>query len=120
MGKIEVWLYASLAKYGGDKAEGTFAHLYVEMPDGAIMQDLLDILGLPPEEKGITFINSVLSDMPGLAADRQCTLKDGDRVGIFPTVHVWPYQYRFGAKMTPELERVLREREGGGMHHNYS
>jgi hypothetical protein len=109
-------LYGPLAKYGGG---GPFAHLSIELPDGARMKDLLEILKLPPEEKGITFINSVLSDMPGLAADLECALKDGDRVGVFSTTHMWPYQYRYGARMTPELEKVLREREDGGMHHSY-
>jgi hypothetical protein len=119
MKKIEVWLYGPLAKYGGDQSREAFAHLYVELPAEAKMKDLLEVLELPLEDKGITFINSVLSDMPGLSADLECMLKDEDRVGIFSRTHMWPYQYRDGARMTPELEQALREREEGSMHHSY-
>lgn len=39
--------------------------------------------------------------MPGLAADLDLELADGDRVGIFHTKSMWPVQYRFGAAVTP-------------------
>jgi hypothetical protein len=117
--KIDVWLYGPLAKYGGDQSQGAFAHLYVELPAEAKMKDLLEVLGLPQEEKGITFINSILADMPGLSADLECMLKDGDHVGIFSSTHMWPYQYRSGAHVTPELEQILRERDDSGLRHSY-
>lgn len=117
--QVEIWLYGSLVRYGGAQATPTFAHLYVDLPTPAKMQDLLEHLQIPQQEKGITFINAVLADMPGLSADREVKLRDGDRVGIFPTTHMWPYQYRSGARMTPELEQVLRERGDGAMHHSY-
>jgi hypothetical protein len=117
--KVDVWLYGPLAKYGGDQSKGAFAHLQVELPTGARMKDLLEVLKLPLDEKGITFINAALSDMPGLSADLECALEDGDRVGIFSSTHMWPYQYRGGARTTPELEKVLRERDEGALHHSY-
>ncbi len=117
--QVDVWLYGSLVAYGGDQSEQTFAHLALNLPEGAKIKDLLDQLGIPPAEKGITFINAVLADMPGLSADREVELKDGDRIGMFATTYTWPYQYRAGARMTPELEEVLREQGDAAMRHSY-
>ena len=118
--QVEVWLYGSLVPYGGDQAEATFAHLYIDLKAGARMRDLIDYLGVPQAEKGITFINAVLSDMPGLSADLDVELHDGDRIGMFATTHMWPYQYRSGARMTPELEKALREQGDAAMRHSYT
>jgi hypothetical protein len=84
---VDVGLYGSLARHGGGKH---YATLKVELPDGARMKDLLAHLGVADDEKGITFINAILCDMPGLQADREDELHDGDHVGIFSTTHMWP------------------------------
>jgi len=118
--QVEIWLYGSLAPYGGDQAEATFAHLYLDLKAGDKMRDLLNLLGVPQAEKGITFINAVLADMPGLSADLDVQFYDGDRIGMFPTTHMWPYQYRSGARMTPELEKALREQGDAAMRHSYT
>ena len=118
--QIEVWLYGELAPYAGAGATPTHGHCLVDLPAGAAMRDLLARLAIPPEQKGITFVNSVLADMPGLGADRDHVLQDGDRVGIFAPGHTWPFQYRSGARMLPELEAMLRARPDGGMAHTYS
>ena len=115
---IELWLYGPLAQYGGEANEGSHAQVELEMPAGSAMQDLLARLELPLEEKGITFINRQLSDMPGLAADLERELADGDRVSIFHTKSMWPCQYRHGAATTPELQEAMRHQEGS-LHHSY-
>lgn len=117
--KLEVWLYGPLARYGGDLSRGSHAQLYLEVPKGTTMRELLARLGMPVEEKGITFINGQLTDMPGLAADWERELKDGDRIGLFSPQSMWPFQYRFGAHMGSELQEALQNRPDGAIHHAY-
>ncbi|MBN1314146.1 MAG: MoaD/ThiS family protein [Anaerolineales bacterium] len=115
---IDLWLYGPLAKYGGSANRGSHANLTLEFPDNSTMQQLMDRLDLPADEKGITFINRQLSDMPGLAADRNHELHDGDRVAIFHTKSMWPFQYRHDVAASPELKEAMRLRDGG-LHHSY-
>jgi hypothetical protein len=117
---VEVWLYGPIARYAGEQSRGSHAQLFLDLPTGSTMQDLLDRLGLPPEEKGITFINGNLAALPGLDADHKVSLHDGDRVGISHRNSMWPFQYRFGAKTTDEIQETFREREDRGMHHAYT
>lgn len=112
---VEVWLYGPLAQYAGEKSQGSYAQLHLEMPDGARMHDLLERLGIPLEEKGITFVNAQLTDLPGMAADLELELGDGDRVGLFHGRSMWPFQYRFGASTRSELMEAMRQR--GLLHH---
>jgi hypothetical protein len=116
--KIELWLYGPLSRYGGATDRGSHAQLELELVPGMTVGGLLEKVGIPPAEKGITFINRKLSDMPGLAADRERELVDGDRVAIFHTKSMWPFQYRHGAAMTDEL-RVAMEQHDQGLHHKY-
>jgi hypothetical protein len=106
--KLEVWLYGPLAEYAGDDNAGSYAQLQLELPEGTRMRDLLERLGIPLEKKGITFINAQLTDMPGLAADLERELQEGDRVGLFHERSMWPFQYRFGASTSPELGEAMQ------------
>lgn len=117
---IEVWLYGPLARYGGDKSQGSHAILKLHLPAGTSMADLLGQLGLPLDEKGITFINAQLTDMPGLAADLEWVFRDGDRVGIFHRQSMWPFQYRHGASLSESLAERLKQQKGGGLSHSPS
>jgi len=116
---LEVWLYGPLARYGDDSNNSAYARLLLQVPDGTTVGDLLKQLNIPLEEKGITFINGQLSDMPGLAADLQHVLEDGDRIGMFSPRSMWPFQYRSGAAMIPELREALEKRQDGAIHHSY-
>ena len=113
--RIEVWLYGPLAQYAGDKSEGSYAQLHLELSEGARMRDLLEQLGIPLEKKGITFVNAQLTDLPGMAADLELELRDGDRVGFFHERSMWPFQYRFGASTRSELMEATQQR--GLLHH---
>lgn len=117
---IEVWLYGPIARYAGDQSQGSHAVLHLELPAGSTMQDLLRRLDLPREEKGITFINGKLADLPGLEADRDLPLEEGDRVGISHRRSMWPFQYRFGANLTSEIQESFRQRRDRGIHHAYT
>ncbi len=117
---VEVWLYGPLAQYAGDQSQGGYAHLLLQFPDEARMGDLLERLGMPLEEKGITFVNAQLTDMPGLAADLELALRDGDRVGFFHKRSMWPFQYRHGADLSPQLKEAMNRREGGALSHSYT
>lgn len=74
------------------------------------MRDLMERLGIPLEQKGITFVNGDLTDMPGLNADLERELRDGDRVGLFHEKSMWPFQYRNGAGTSPELMQAMQRR----------
>jgi len=115
---VEVHLYGPLASYGGDQATKSHARLEVYLTAGAKMRDLLNSIGIPPSKKGLTFVNAVLSDMPGLSADLDVELHDGDRVGIFSKGYIWPFQYRMGARRTPELEKSMQKLGSGALRHS--
>ncbi len=117
--EIDVWLYGALARYGGEANQGSFAHLVPTMPPDSTMQDLLVLLDLPAEERGITFVNGQLSAMPGLQPDLGHVLRDGDRVGFFDLRSMWPFQYRHGAAMIPEMREAMAMGRDGGLHHAY-
>lgn len=116
--RIELWLYGPLSRYGGEADQGSHARLDLELAPRTTVKGMLELLGIPLEEKGITFINWKLSDMPGLAADLQRELAEGDRVALFHTKSMWPFQYRHGAAMTDEL-RLAMQNQDQGLHHKY-
>jgi len=118
--EIEAWLYGPVARYAGEKSQGSHAHLHLELPSGSTMQDLLDYLELPSEEKGITFVNGKLAALPGVETDRDLLLQDGDRVGISHRRSMWPFQYRFGASLDENLQKEFRQRKDRGIHHAYT
>jgi putative ubiquitin-RnfH superfamily antitoxin RatB of RatAB toxin-antitoxin module len=116
--RLEIWLYGPLAAYGGDKTQRANAMVDLEMPDGTMVGTVVDRLGIPLDEKGITFVNGQLADMPGVNASRDYLLKDGDRVGIFHRLSMWPAQYRQGASTSPALQKALQEEAGGQLRNS--
>ncbi len=117
---VDVWLYGSLARHGGKAAQGSFAHVKKRLANGSTVADLLSRLGIPTEERGITFINGQLSAMPGLQPDLGHILHNGDRVGLFDIKSMWPFQYRHGATLTDEMARAMDAERDHGLHHTYS
>jgi putative ubiquitin-RnfH superfamily antitoxin RatB of RatAB toxin-antitoxin module len=109
-----------MAHYAGEASQGSFAQLNLELEEGSTVGDLVHRLGIPAEERGITFVNGNLAALPGLQADLNVVLHDGDRVGISHRKSMWPMQYRFGAQMTSELQETFRERGDRGVHHTYT
>jgi hypothetical protein len=106
---VDVWLYGKLARYAGTDARKSHANLQQQLPTGSRIRDLLELLRLPTEERGITFINGDLSAMPGLQPDLDHVLEDGDRVAFFHLQSMWPAQYRDGAALAPGLARAVDE-----------
>jgi hypothetical protein len=118
--EIELWLYGPMARYAGDQSNGSYAQLHIRLPAGSTMCDLLERLELPSTARGITFVNGDLASLPGLDTDLCLELHDGDRVGISHPKSMWPYQYRFGAATTTEMQETFRERSDGGVRHAYT
>ena len=126
---VEIWLYGPIRRYA-EEVEGAIildremgpahAKLSLDLPGGSTVQDLMDHLSLPSEEKGITFINGKLAALPGVEADRDIELHDGDRVGISHRRSMWPFQYRFGASLEDNLQETFRQRKDRGIHHAYT
>ena len=120
MTTIEVWLYGPIARYAGEASQGSHAQLSLEIPEESTLGDLVDQLGIPRDERGITFVNGNLAALPGLESSLSLVLGDGDRVGISHRKSMWPMQYRFGAQITPQLEEEFRQRKDRGVHHAYT
>jgi hypothetical protein len=116
---VDVWLYGTLACYGGEVEQKSFANLKIQLPEGSTMSDLLVHLGMHTEERGITFINGRLSAMPGLQPDLGYILHDGDRMAFFDLKSMWPFQYRHGAMLTDEMARAMDSEKDHGLHHTY-
>ncbi len=117
--RLDVWLYGPIARYGGAADQGSYAHLDMTMPEGTTLGNLLRHLGIPEEERGIVFISGKIAAFTGMSAGLDAVLRDGDRVGVFHSRTMWPFQYRLGAAMTPELQEALSRREDGWIHHAY-
>lgn len=74
---VTMKLFATLVRFkDGSRAGRPFE---VELPEGSIVQDLIDHLKIPPEETHVIFINNIIE-----GADSK--LKDRDVVGMFPPV----------------------------------
>ena len=116
---VDVWLYGTLGRYGNERKQKSFANLNIKLSEGSTMADLLARLGMPTEERGITFINGQLSAMPGLQADLGHILCNGDRVAFFDLKSMWPFQYRHGAMLTDEMARAMDAEKDRGLHHTY-
>lgn len=116
---LDVWLYGALAGYGNKVEKGYYANLKINLPERSTMGDLLKRLGIPTEERGITFINGQLSAMPGLQPDLAHILCDGDRIGFFDLRSMWPFQYRHGAAMIDEMAQAMGVEKDHGLHHTY-
>ena len=116
---VDLWLYGKLARYGNDAEQRSFANLHIQIPEKTTMGDLLARLGMPTEERGITFINGRLSAMPGLQPDLGHILHEGDRVAFFDLKSMWPFQYRHGAMVTDEMKLAMDAEKDHGLHHTY-
>jgi hypothetical protein len=117
---IDTWLYGELAAYAGDPQQTVFSNPKVELAEGSTIADLLTFLRLPTEKRGITFINGDLSAMPGMQPDLDHRLHDGDRVAFFHLKSMWPFQYRHGVAMIPEMSTTINSDRDQGLHHTYS
>ena len=116
--QVEVWLYGSLARYGGSN-DNIFAQLDLTFPRGAQLKDLLAEIDMPTEERGITFINGDLSAMPGLQPDLEHNLADGDRIAFFHLKSMWPFQYRHDVAMLPEMKDSVGKRPDKGLRSRF-
>jgi molybdopterin synthase sulfur carrier subunit len=76
--KIELRLYASLARFMPDQKGGSAANT-IEVGQGTTISDLLEALKVPANGVKLIFLN-------GIHAKGDEVLKEGDRVGVFPPV----------------------------------
>ncbi len=75
--KIEVNLYATLKRYIKNETESKSSAIDVE--EGTCVKDIIQKLKIPADSVKLIFIN-------GVHAKVDTTLKDGDRLGLFPPV----------------------------------
>jgi molybdopterin synthase sulfur carrier subunit len=76
--KVELNLFASLARYAPDNA-GRHGHRIMDVAEGTTIIGLLNRLELPIDKIRMIFLN-------GLHATGDEVLREGDRVGVFPPV----------------------------------
>jgi molybdopterin converting factor small subunit len=70
---VELRLFASLGHLAPPRADR------YPVTEGQTVKGLLEALNVPIDEVQLVFINGVKQDMTS-------TLKDGDRIGIFPPI----------------------------------
>jgi hypothetical protein len=116
---VDVWLYGTLACYGDEARQPSFANVKMSVPETTTLADLMERLRMPTLERGITFINGQLSAMPGLQPDLGHVLKDGDRVAFFDLKSMWPFQYRHGAALTEEMQKAMVAQKDDALHTTY-
>ncbi|HET9910330.1 MAG TPA: MoaD/ThiS family protein [Anaerolineales bacterium] len=75
--RVTVKLFATLVRFKGGSRTGS--PFEVELPEGSVVQDLIDLLKIPAEETHIVFVNNIIEEHDSL-------LNDGDVVGMFPPV----------------------------------
>ena len=74
---VTVKLFATLVRFNNGLQSGK--PFEVELPDGSLVKDLIDLLNIPPQETHIVFINNIIEE-------NDSKLKDSDVVGLFPPV----------------------------------
>lgn len=75
--KVEVFLYASLAKYMPNKKSGK--GMVMEVSEGTTVMEHLKQMHIPMNVAKLIFLN-------GIHAKDDEILKDGDRLGVFPPI----------------------------------
>jgi molybdopterin converting factor small subunit len=76
--RVEVRLYATLADHVAEaQAAVPFA---VKLPGGAIVDDLIEQLRLPPDEIHLAVVDG------RVVHDRAARLADGSRIALFPPI----------------------------------
>ncbi len=75
--KVEVFLYASLAKYMPNKKIGK--GMIMEINEGTKIVKHLKEMNIPANAAKLVFLN-------GIHAKGDEILKDGDRLGVFPPI----------------------------------
>jgi sulfur-carrier protein len=74
---VNVKVFATLKRYlPEERAKRAFD---LEVPDGATLDDVVRLIGLPAAEVKVTFVN-------GRTEALSCALHEGDEVGIFPPI----------------------------------
>ena len=75
--KVEINLYATLARYVPPRVKDTGGHL--DVAEGITVEALMHQLDIPVDQVKLIFVN-------GIHADRKTVLKEGNRLGLFPPV----------------------------------
>jgi len=75
--RVTVKLFATLVRFTDNSRSGK--PFEVELPDGSLVKDLINLLNIPPQETHVVFINNIIEE-------HDSNLKDGDVVGLFPPV----------------------------------
>lgn len=116
---VNLFLYGELVCYGNKTNDYGYVNQQVSLSEASKVRDLLAYLGIPADNRGITFINGKLSAMPGVSPDLDVVLSDNDRVSFFDKKAMWPFQYRHGATVTEEMSQALLNENDRGLHHTY-
>ena len=75
--RVTVKLFATLVRFNDGSQSGK--PFEVELPDGSVVKDLIDLLKIPSQETHVVFVNNIIHE-------HDSKLKDGDVVGLFPPV----------------------------------
>ncbi|MCL5959593.1 MAG: hypothetical protein M1358_09815 [Chloroflexi bacterium] len=87
--KAEVFFYGGFRKLATNSDVRSESRTVVELPEGAVIEDVLDQLGLVSDEVGLVFLN-------GRPSPLNARVPEGSRLGVFPKGYgsilmVYPY-----------------------------
>ena len=106
---VSVTLFGELVCYGNRTKTGSCATLDVKLPEGSALKDLLDYLLMCTHERGITYINGLVSAMPALQPDLDYTLQKNDHITLLPAQKIWQFQQRSSSSMTAKMSAALQQ-----------
>ena len=89
---LELHFYGKLRRFASDTDPTSESTLSVEFIEGDTVGSVVDRIGISPEDLGSNmFVN-------GRYADRSSSLKNGDRIGLFPNDMQLLYKWYFAPK----------------------
>jgi hypothetical protein len=106
---VSVTLFGELVCYGNRTKTGSYATLDVKLPAGSALKDLLDRLLMCTSERGITYINGLISALPYIQPDLDHILQNNDHITLLPVQKIWQIQQRPSSPMTAQMSAALQQ-----------
>lgn len=106
---VSITLFGELVCYGNQTKPASYTTFDVKLPVGSALKDLLAYLLMCTNERGITYINGLVSAMPDIQPDLDYVLQKNDHVAMLPAQKVWQIQQRSSLLMTAQMSAALQQ-----------
>jgi hypothetical protein len=105
---VSVTLFGELVCYGNQTKTVNYTTFDVKLPTGSALKDLLAYLLMCTNERGITYINGLVSALPDIQPDLDYVLQKNDHVAMLPAHKIWQIQQRSSLLMTAQMSAALQ------------